>query len=93
MKMYANMCELLHCCEAEHDIKTAQKGDIRRRRRLSQAENMIACWHSDRALLFLLSQALPSILKFIEYFSLSLSLSRSFFMHMTEGVNAAYVEE
>lgn len=72
MKMYANMCELLHCCEAEHDIKTAQKGDIRRRRRLSQAENMIACWH--RALLFLLSQALPSILKFIEYFFLLLSL-------------------
>jgi hypothetical protein len=25
MKMYANMCELLHCCEAEHDIKTAKR--------------------------------------------------------------------
>lgn len=25
MKMCANMCELWHYCEAEHDIKTAKK--------------------------------------------------------------------
>lgn len=43
MKMYANMCELLHCCEVEHDIKTAQKKETQNDDCV--AENMmIACW-------------------------------------------------
>jgi hypothetical protein len=38
MKMYANMCELLHCCEAEHDIKTAKGTYTMRRERERERE-------------------------------------------------------